>query len=196
MKMICFGDSNTYGYDACSAFGGRLEREERWVDVLEKISGWEMVNEGLNGREIPRQWFLERFDQILKADIPADRLFIMLGTNDILNGGYAEPSSVGKRMETFLSHVCALPYFTKEQIILASPPRLVMAHMGNAEAGMERAVPEVCSAYQVLAEKYGIHFIDVSGWKIPLTPDGIHFTGSGHVMFAGKLWEKLERMGA
>lgn len=192
MKMICFGDSNTYGYDACSAFGGRLPKEERWVDILAEMSGWDLANEGLNGREIPRQWFLERLDQILEADSPADLLFLMLGTNDILNGGYVDVPGVGKRMEMLLAHLLSQPYFRADQIVLASPPRLVMAHMGIAEASMETAIAKLRLEYQKLAEKYGVHFIDVGGWQIPLTPDGVHFTAGGHVMFAGKLWEKLK----
>ena len=29
MKVICFGDSNTYGYDPRSYFGGRYPRDSR-----------------------------------------------------------------------------------------------------------------------------------------------------------------------
>ena len=34
MKVICFGDSNTYGYDPRSYFGGRYDADIRWVDIL------------------------------------------------------------------------------------------------------------------------------------------------------------------
>ena len=29
MKIICYGDSNTYGYDGDSVFGGRFPETER-----------------------------------------------------------------------------------------------------------------------------------------------------------------------
>ena len=32
MRLICFGDSNTYGYDPRSFFGGRYPG--RWTDLL------------------------------------------------------------------------------------------------------------------------------------------------------------------
>ena len=35
MKIICYGDSNTYGYDGDSAFGGRFPETERWPELLE-----------------------------------------------------------------------------------------------------------------------------------------------------------------
>ena len=34
MNVICFGDSNTYGYDPRGYFGGRYDADCRWVDIL------------------------------------------------------------------------------------------------------------------------------------------------------------------
>ena len=59
-KIICFGDSNTWGYDA--AGGGRLKK--RWPVVLKELLGEEsqVVEEGQNGRTIacpdPWEWVL------------------------------------------------------------------------------------------------------------------------------------------
>ena len=55
MKILCFGDSNTYGYDPCFFLGGRYPAEHRWPDLLAAQTGWDIVNAGENGREIPRQ---------------------------------------------------------------------------------------------------------------------------------------------
>ena len=30
-RIVCYGDSNTYGYDGCDPFGGRLPANARWV---------------------------------------------------------------------------------------------------------------------------------------------------------------------
>ena len=40
MKVICFGDSNTYGYDPRSFLGGRYEADCRWADILAAKTGW------------------------------------------------------------------------------------------------------------------------------------------------------------
>ena len=38
MQIVCFGDSNTYGYDPRSYLGSRYPADGRWVDLLaEKI---------------------------------------------------------------------------------------------------------------------------------------------------------------
>ena len=54
MRVLCFGDSNTYGYDPRSYFGGRYPAISRWVDLLAAKTGWDVINAGENGREIPR----------------------------------------------------------------------------------------------------------------------------------------------
>ena len=40
MNVICFGDSNTYGYDPHGYFGGRYDADSRWVDILAGETGW------------------------------------------------------------------------------------------------------------------------------------------------------------
>ena len=39
MKILCFGASNTYGYDPRSYFGSQYPAQYRWVDLLaEKLN--------------------------------------------------------------------------------------------------------------------------------------------------------------
>ena len=55
MKILCFGDSNTYGYDPRSFLGDRYPAEYRWVDILAKKLCCTAVNAGMTGREIDRK---------------------------------------------------------------------------------------------------------------------------------------------
>ena len=54
LRIVCFGDSNTYGYDPRGYFGDRYDVEDRWTDLLSKQTGYEVINAGANGREIFR----------------------------------------------------------------------------------------------------------------------------------------------
>ena len=66
MRLLCFGDSNTYGYDPRSYFGSRYDAANRWVDLLAAKTGWELLNAGQNGREIPRRAHeLQQVQQLL-----------------------------------------------------------------------------------------------------------------------------------
>lgn len=78
VTVICFGDSNTYGYDPRSYFGGRYNADCRWVDILAAQTGWTISNMGQNGREIPSS----------APTFPADTdlLIVMLGINDLAPG--------------------------------------------------------------------------------------------------------------
>lgn len=109
MKILCYGDSNTYGYDPRSFIGDRYPADARWVELLAKETGWEIINRGLNGWEIPEQ------DIPLPNDL--DLLIVMLGTNDLLQGADAETAD--GRMETFLR--CS-PLAEGKQILLIAPP--------------------------------------------------------------------------
>ena len=92
MNVICFGDSNTYGYDPRGYFGGRYEAENRWVDILAAETGWTSSNMGQNGREI----------RYATPTFPADTelLIVMLGTNEMVQG--RSPEQAAERLERFL----------------------------------------------------------------------------------------------
>ena len=92
MNVICFGDSNTYGYDPRSYLGVRYNPDSRWVDILAVETGWTVYNMGQNGREIPAA----------APDFPADTdlLIVMLGTNDLLQG--RSPEQAAERLDRFL----------------------------------------------------------------------------------------------
>ena len=49
-RIFCIGDSNTWGYDPRSYVGGRYPGMCRWTG---RLSGWEIVNDGINGARIP-----------------------------------------------------------------------------------------------------------------------------------------------
>ena len=98
MRILCFGDSNTYGYDPRSYFGGRYPAEHRWVDLLAQKTGHEVLNAGANGREIPK-----RSTEAYGLDVTVDLLVIMLGSNDLLQGN--DVTTVVSRMEVFLTQL-------------------------------------------------------------------------------------------
>ena len=53
-RLLCYGDSNTYGYDPRSYLGGRYSESVRWTALL-NTGDWKVINKGENGRSIPRQ---------------------------------------------------------------------------------------------------------------------------------------------
>ena len=87
--IVCYGDSNTYGYDART--GGRFDDDIRWTQVLAQNLGADylIAEEGVSGRTTvfddslnPGLNGLAFLPTLLSTHSPLDLLIIMLGTND------------------------------------------------------------------------------------------------------------------
>lgn len=169
MKVICYGDSNTYGYDPRSYFGGRYDSDHRWTDILGRRTGWNIENQGMNGREIP--------GVPVHFSEDTDLLIIMLGTNDLLQGRSVEITV--KRMEQFLLHT-GLEW---DKILLIAPPPM-REGAWVTDPRLVKASLSLADAYQQLALMMGIHFANAGDWNISLAFDGVHFTEDGHTAFA------------
>ena len=89
-QILCFGDSNTWGYDGES--GERLPFKVRWTGRLQKAyegKDVRIIEEGLCGRTTV---FEDPFRQgrrgtallptLLETHHPVDLVVLMLGTND------------------------------------------------------------------------------------------------------------------
>ena len=51
--IICYGDSNTNGYDPRSFMGDRYGKDIRWTGVLAEKTDWSIRNHGMNGAVSP-----------------------------------------------------------------------------------------------------------------------------------------------
>ena len=90
--VVCFGDSNTWGYMPSGE--GRYPFEKRWTTIVQRELGdnYFVIPEGLNGRttvfEDPVEGDksgLSHLSTILETHKPMDLIVILLGTNDLKN---------------------------------------------------------------------------------------------------------------
>lgn len=176
MNVLCFGDSNTYGYDPRSWLGGRYARDSRWVDLLVQKTGWDIINLGENGRCIPRR----------AVTFPAniDLLIVMLGTNDLLQG--CSPEQAMERMECFL---LSLP-LERKRILLIAPPPMTLGEWVPDQTLVESS-RILARCYRDLAGRLGFRFADAGNWNVSLAYDGVHFTEQGHRAFADGLYQEV-----
>ena len=177
MNVICFGDSNTYGYDPRSYLGGRYDPDSRWVDILAMETGWSISNMGQTGREIP--------SAALAFPADTDLLIVMLGTNDLLQGRSPEQAAVS--LKRFLSGIS----LDRSKILLIAPPPMTLGAWVPSPQLIDdsHTFAQLC---QALTEQLGTRFADAVKWDIPLAYDGVHFTEQGHRAFAAGLLEVVK----
>src|SRR5574344_3156538 len=100
-KILCFGDSNTYGYKPENRL--RYDENIRWTTIVQKSLekyGYEIIEEGLCGRTagfddyLPQQNGIKTLPALLKKHSPLCGIIIMLGTNDLKTKFHATAAEI------------------------------------------------------------------------------------------------------
>ena len=190
MRILCIGDSNTYGYDPRSYFGDRYPEDIRWTGLLSR-AGYEIINCGQNGREIPtREVQFASFAQMIRETQPLDLVTAMLGTNDLLQHSRFTAEDVTERMDRFLSHlILSLP---DARFLLIAPPPMQPGEWVN-EKRLVTESARLGHCYAELAARLGIGFTDAGEWGVELCFDGVHFSPAGHGMFSARIQKILHQ---
>ena len=186
-RILCFGDSNTFGYDPRSYFGSQYPSDVRWTGLLQGM-GWEVANCGQNGRCIPREPQFPAVADLLRR-VAADVVTVMLGSNDILCGATAEETAA--RMEALLR--CMKENAGTANILLIAPPPMRFGDWVQTQELIDESA-RLGGLYRALAEKLGVVFDDAGEWDVALTFDGVHFSPEGHASFAKGLIRTLENI--
>ena len=178
MKLLCIGDSNTYGYDPRSYFGSSYPDAICWTN---RLSAEEVINCGINGLPVPTDsgpWL-----NLIDEKQP-DLVIVMLGTNDLLEGCSAE--IVSARMENFLKELLE----TGKPILLIAPPSLKPGAWVEDESQITES-HKLGALYRDICERLDMDFADAGDWNVELAFDGVHFTEYGHEAFAKGLQNHL-----
>ena len=192
-RLLCYGDSNTYGYDPRSYLGGRYPESVRWTGLL-RASGLNIVNKGENGRSIPcLDWEIESAARAVRRS-KADVLVVMLGSNDLLQCPGLSAETCGIRMERFLSELLAKVQVDFE-VLLVTPPSMTAGTWVSDQRTLEES-RRLAGCYEMAARQLGIAFTDAGTWGVGLSYDGVHFSEEGHLAFAKGMQKALEALTA
>lgn len=194
MTIICYGDSNTYGYDPQMGGSGRYEKDSRWTEILQQNLHTKVENHGICGRCIPHMsGQLEVVCNEVKTWIAREddmELWIMLGTNDLLQEKEFLAEDVAARMDAFLQRL--LEDEASLKIRLIAPP-LMQYGAWVSEERIYQESRRLGRVYQKVAEKWQLDFTDAGKWELPVVFDGVHLSEEGHQRFAACLWEALRQ---
>lgn len=202
-KVLCFGDSNTYGFvpGKCT----RYDKNTRWTGVLQALCGsdFSIIEGGCNNRTafvdnpagaeqtgykiLPEYFTKDYFDIVVLA----------IGINDLQL--FFRPT-----LEEFEQGIEKLIKITKDlspnaKIILVCPSKLDLAGIKSGvfsfqfdEISVEKSyhLPQI---YKKLAEKYACELVDLNE-IVKVSPlDGLHFSAESHKTIAENLYKNLKQ---
>ena len=186
-RILCIGDSNTYGYDPRSPLGERYAASERWTGILAAETGWEVINRGVNGKTIPRHDAeIEAELRAVEEALPLRCVIIMLGSNDALTMGMPSAKKVADRMTVFLRAFRLR--FPELPAVLVAPPRTDIPL-----AYVQDTLWELVLLYRGLSLRFSTRFVSAPSWDLPLGDDCVHFSPEAHRNFARNIREYLEK---
>lgn len=197
-RVVCFGDSNTFGY--CTNPDGigydRFDENTRWPCVLQKQLGPEylVLEEGVIGRttafDDPLRDGMNGLASVascVRNQEPVDLLIVMLGTNDVKERFHAGADRIAAGMEQLLLRAARTPGWRngRANILVMSPPRI------SSEKSPEyhQKSSALAGLYAVLAMKYGWSFFDADQVGAFNRIDFMHLTQSSHIKIGEKLAE-------
>ncbi len=187
--ILCYGDSNTWGYDP--VMEGRHRYEDRWTTILQETLGgtYLVIPEGLCGRTTVWDDPIEgdkngrtHLTPCLESHKPLDLVIIMLGTND-LKARFSLPASdiaAGVGVLTDIVHTSGCgPRCAAPSVLILIPPATRGSIRDNETFGDCRAISqELPRTFTAMAEQRGVRCLDI-GKSVRLSGiDGIHFERS------------------
>lgn len=184
MKIVCFGDSLTFGY--------QVSREEKWHVIVEKKTGIQMVNRGVS--RDTTEGMLERIQkQVLEAK--PDGVILMGGYNDIFFNCNWEQAAQNMSIMVDQSIANGILVF----VAIPPPIHLPVAFKEGGEmvdfeksAVMIEAYCQWLRDYTASSRIPTLDFRAAIDWtNKELYLDGIHQSPAGHRCMANRLIEFL-----
>ena len=200
-RVLCFGDSNTWGYNP--ATGDRFDRDVRWPGALRRVlgAGFEVIEEGLNGRTTVWDDPIEGYKNgrsylipCLESHRPLDLVVILLGTNDLKRRFSLTAFDVAQGAGVLVRDVqrseAGRGGAAPALLLLAPPPVATLTYFGQMFDGAVEKSQRLGHYYRLVAEELGCHFLDTATVITSSDLDGIHFEAAEHA----RLGEAVAKM--
>ncbi|MBI5390655.1 SGNH/GDSL hydrolase family protein [Candidatus Woesearchaeota archaeon] len=207
-RILCFGDSNTWGYIPQTK-AERFSEKERFPKLLQRLLGrkFEIIEEGLNSRTLISEDTRPNKEgrngsvyliPCLDSHDPLDLVILMLGTNELKERFQKSPEEIGSLLEKYFVRIilhrrlqCRARY---PKLLIVSPP---IVHEENKYSsaiyqGATVKSKHLSTIYSKIAKRNRCDFLD--GSILDVGADGIHLTQNGHKQLAEMLAQKLKTM--
>ncbi len=189
--ILCYGDSNTWGYDPATQ--DRFARDVRWPGVLRQELSEEylVIEEGLNGRttvwDDPIEGYKNGKEYLipcLETHRPLDLVIIMLGTNDLKKrfsvSAFDVANGVGVLVDVVHKSAAGPNGGAPKVLLLAPPPVARLTEFAEMFEGAEAKSRKFSEHYRRIAQEQGCELLDTAQVIVSSDLDGIHFEKGEH----------------
>ena len=190
-RILCYGNSNTWGSDPHTQ--DRFDANTRWTRVLSKAlgSGYEVIEEGLNGRttvwDDPIEGYKSGKDYLipcLESHRPLDLAVILLGTNDLKTRFSLSAYDVAEGARVLVGIVqgslAGVDGRSPQVLLLAPPPITTLTEYAEMFIGAEEKSKKFARYFAQIAQEMGCAFLDTGTVIVSSPLDGIHFEAGEH----------------
>lgn len=199
-KVLCFGDSNVYGYNPQD--GSRYDKNTRWTGVLQSLCGadYEIIEAGCNNRTAFSQnpYGIELTGyKILPSYLKEDLDFVILGIgiNDLQKAYNPSTEEFKTGMASLIRIV--QKFSPSAKIVLLAPSELKESILkGYFGVLFDRFSIDkskgLCAVYKALSEEFECGFLDLGEIAEVSDIDGLHYTAAEHKKIAAAVFSLLK----
>lgn len=196
-KIICYGDSNTFGYNPSD--GTQYDENTRWTSVLQKRLGaeYEVINEGMCDRtgfvNNPKGFMFsapKHFPKLISKSENIDLLILWLGTNDLQTQYDISMGAIEKGLENLIKlaeekvkNIIIIPPVILSEKILEGPFNY---QFDNVSVIKSRKIGRI---FRQIDNIYQCGYFDVNKITTPSDIDGLHYDENSHKLIGEKLAE-------
>jgi len=203
--VLCYGDSNTWGYDPATRT--RFPPHARWTGVLAARLGAEfrVVEEGLNGRTTrwddsiePGRNGLTSLRPCIDSHLPLDLIVVMLGTNDLkrrFNLSASDIAQSAAELTEMAWRFAQAPDGSQARVLLVAPPAVsTLTEFDQMFDGAREKSRQFSRYFRLAAGWRHLPFFDAGSVIVSSEKDGIHFDADEHRKLGEALADEVHRL--
>ena len=209
--VVCYGDSNTWGYTPGS--GVRFDEKTRWTGRLQTLLGKEyrVAECGMNARTTSfddpfRDYLNGRHGLVhcMVAAKPVDLLIISLGTNDLKYGTVYRSA---KGLDALLDvAVHANTYMPGSSPVYRDEPRIRVISPIALHEELDRKFPghemngklddsrKFAAVYREVCQKWQVYFLDAAQTASASEIDCVHMDAVSHAALTEEVYHAVQKI--
>ena len=198
-KILCYGDSNTFGYNPVDS--SRFDENTRWTALLQKKLGaeYEITEEGAcdrTGFVDNDKGFLfsarRHFPKIINKAKDIDILILAIGTNDLQSKYDISFSQFEKGLESLITsainnvkRIVLVPSVILDNEVLEGFFKIQFDEISVSKS------KKVGKIYRKLGKVYNLDLFDINEFVRPSSFDGLHYDEKDHKIIADRLTDYI-----